>query len=236
MNEQSRKRKQRALNTERGIPNRVPATEAAQHIARLRSTMSWSDLATSAGTSACHLRRILNGLEPRINRVTHNKILAVGATPGGWIFVDAIGTRRRIQALQAIGHSQEAIAKQAGSCQHRIYMISGGHVATVRLHLAERIAEAYRLLSPVEGTSTRSRNNAARNGWPGPAFWDDDDFDNPDFRPAIDDGNRNAQAAARLADIAHLASWDIPAHEIAARLDMSADYVTTKLRELRAAA
>ncbi|MGW9371138.1 hypothetical protein ACWGVR_14145 [Streptomyces xanthophaeus] len=236
MNEQSRKRKQRVLNIQRGIPNRVPADEAARHIAGLRTTMSWAELAAAIGTSACHLRRIANGLEPRINRGTHLKILSVTAQPLGWRFVPALGTRRRIHALQAVGHSQYAIAEAARTVQNRIHMVSSGKVQLVRLHFADRISSAYKALADSEGTSTRGRTTAARNGWAGPAYWDDEDFDNPDFQPAIDNGNNRALAEARRADIEHLAAFAIPPHEIAARLDMSADYVHDKIRDMRKAA
>ncbi|MFD4921192.1 hypothetical protein ACFWNE_07710 [Streptomyces goshikiensis] len=236
MNEQSRKRKQRALNLQRGIPNRVPATEAAHHIATLRSTMSWAELATAAGTSACHLRRIAGGLEPRINRGTHDKILALTAQPLGWRFVPALGSRRRIHALQAVGHSQCAIAEAAHTVQNRIHMVSAGKVQQVRLHFADRIIAAYRALADSEGTSTRGRTTAARNGWAGPAYWDDEDFDNPDFVPAVDDGSARVLASARRVDIAHLASFGIPDHDIAARLGISDSTVQQQIRDMRKAA
>lgn len=220
MNEQSRKRKQRNLNIQRGIPNRVSAAEAAQHIASLRTTMSWADLATAAAMSACHLRRIANGLEPRINRGTHNKILAISAKPGGWIFVNALGSRRRIHALQANGHSQDAIAENASTTQHRIYVVSNGHVTTVRMHFAERIAQAYQALAPLTGSSARGRNLAARNGWLGPAWWDDDELDNPDYEPAIQSTPRYI---ALSEDCLELESQGHSREQIAARLGVTRD-------------
>lgn len=180
---QSIKRKQRELNRRRGIPNRVPATAAAEHIQNLRKTMSWTDIRAASGCSAAHLRNIATGREPRINRVTHNKILAVQPSPRGHIFISALGSQRRIQALMARGHSQYVIADAAGSTQHRIGQICNGQ-PTVRLHLAQRIAAAYRQLADSEGTSARGRGIAKRKGWPGPDYWDEEDFDNPDFTPA----------------------------------------------------
>ncbi|MET9517472.1 hypothetical protein [Streptomyces sp. NPDC002994] len=177
------KRKQRNLNRSRGIPNRLPATEAAEHIQRLRQTMSWADLRDASGCSAAHLRNIASGREPRINRHTHNKILTVQPSPRGYLYIDALGSRRRIQALMSCGHSQYVIAAAAGTTQYRIGLICNGQ-ATVRLHLAQRITAAYGQLANSEGSSTRGRNVAAKNGWAGPDYWDDGDFDNPDFQPA----------------------------------------------------
>jgi transcriptional regulator with XRE-family HTH domain len=229
-------RKLRTLNRHRGIPNRVPATEAARHIATLRQTMSWTDISTASGSAAAHLRRIASGKEPRINRVTHNKIMAVRPSPGGHIFVSALGSRRRIQALQARGHSQYDIAAATGTSQYRISLISNGQ-PTVRLRMAQRIAAGYQQLADKEGTSSRGRNLAAENGWPGPEYWDEDDFDNPDFVPATSDElGRRELGELRRHEIRHLTSCALPEDEIADRLGMARTYVHDLIRDMSKAA
>lgn len=179
-----RKRKQRDLNRQRGIPNRVPGTAAAHHLRTLRKTMSWDDISAASGCSAAHLRRITDGRAPRINRATQTKILAVQAAPGGHRYVSALGSLRRLQTLQALGHSQDSIAAELDTAQCVVSRILHGQ-PTVRLHVALRIAEVYRRLACLDGSSTRSRSLAAAKGNPGPDYWDEDDFDNPDFTPAI---------------------------------------------------
>ena len=176
------RRKIRELNRHRGIPNRLPATTAQAHLKLLRQTMSWGDIATAVGASACHLRRIASGEEPRINLYTHEKILAAQPAPSPWRFVDATGSRRRIHALQARGHSQADIAAAAHTTQYRIGLISNGQ-RTVRDHLAERLAAAYDELAHRDGTSTRGRNFARANHWPSPGCWDDDTIDDPTAHP-----------------------------------------------------
>ncbi|MEV6547934.1 hypothetical protein AB0M57_04395 [Streptomyces sp. NPDC051597] len=183
------KRKQRDLNRHRGVPNRLPATTAAQHLALLRQTMSWDDIRRASGCSAAHLRRIAAGKEPRINRATQAKILAITPSPGGHLYVPALGSRRRLQALQARGHAQDAIAAALNTGQCIVSRILQGQ-PTVRLHVAQRIAATYRQLADTDGGSTRSRGLATLRGWPGPEYWDEDDFDNPDFTPAIADAPR----------------------------------------------
>lgn len=218
--EDARKRKLRDLNRLRGLPNRVDASAARARLELLRQTMSWTDLATATGCSACHLRRILNGHEPRINRITHNKILRAPVQPGGWIFVDALGSRRRIQALQAAGHSQDDIAAAAETTQHRIHVVASHKVQSVRLHFAERITEAYQQLAHTQGGSARGRTIAARNGWLGPAWWDDDEFDNPDYEPTTEDVPRYV---AHVENLRELEAQGYTREQIATRLGVTRD-------------
>lgn len=229
-------RKKRDLNRLRGIPNRVPHAEAAARITELRSTMSWAELAAATGCSAAHLRNVVAGRQPRINRVTHNKIMAVRPSSGGHIFVDALGSRRRIQALQARGHSQYDIAAAAGTTQYRIYKVCSGQ-PTVRLRTAHGLVEAYRTLADREGTSTRGRNLAVASGWLGPEYWDENDLDDPEFIPAADDRLNVLQLGAhRRQEIEHLASFNVPEHEIADRLGMARAYVHDLIRDMGKAA
>ncbi len=69
------------------------------------------------------------------------------------------------------------------------------------------------------------------------AAWDDN-IDDPAATPETDQNvvdldNRRELAALRRAEIEHLASFNIPEHEIANRLGMSRDYVHDLLRDMR---
>ncbi|MET9222405.1 hypothetical protein ABZX65_27075 [Streptomyces sp. NPDC003300] len=221
-------RKQRELNTHRGIPNRVNATQARQHLTLLRQTMGWTDIAAATGCSACHLRAILSGATLTINRVTHDKILNTPAavTPSGGLYIDATGTRRRIQALMARGHSQQAIADAATTTQHRISVISLG-APRVRQTIADRIANAYRQLADRDGTSKRALFLAAKYQWHDTEFWDDvDRIDDPDFDPGA--------KQLRIDQVGEDATWlkqaGLTVDQIAHRLGISRDYAEKGLR------
>jgi hypothetical protein len=223
-------RKQRELNNLRGIPNRVDASEARAHILSLRRTMGWTRIAAATGCSACHLRYIVDGRTTVINRVTHERILATPPAPEvtGGLYIDATGTRRRVQALMAQGHPQYAIAIAANTTQHRISVISLG-AARVRQKVADKIAEAYEQLAGLEGTSARARTLATQNQWPDSAYWHDvDRIDDPDFDPDT--------TLTRIAQVAEDSRWLLAAgldrNTVAERLGISRDYVDKALREV----
>jgi len=226
-------RKQRDLNTLRGIPNRVDATEARNHLTELHRTMGWLDIAAASGSSACHLRYIANGRTLIINRVTHDRILAVRAAtaPTAGLYVDATGARRRIHALMARGHSQDAIAAAAHTTQHRISVISLGH-PRVRQKIADRIADAYDHLAHTDGTSKRALYLARKNQWLTTDYWADvDRIDDPDFDPnaEIPRGQQIADDVRWLMTVGGLTK-----QQAADRLGRSHSYINAALSDFPA--
>lgn len=98
--------------------------------------------------------------------------------------IDATGTRRRIQALMALGWSQGAIAAAASTDQNRVS--SQLHADRVTRAGAAKIAAAYERLSfRIPATDTlgarmgvsRVRAIARRNNYAPPLAWDDIDTD-----------------------------------------------------------
>jgi AraC-like DNA-binding protein len=85
------------------------------------------------------------------------------------------------------------------------------------------------------GSALKTRNKARREGWPDPLWWEDmGHIDDPDFDPAAAverELNRDELAALRRQEIAHLAAFGIPEHEIAQRLGMSPHYVHDLIRD-----
>jgi hypothetical protein len=97
----------------------------------------------------------------------------------GGLLVPGTGTRRRLQALVALGWSTHALEAELG--QKRSYVSrlitadSDVHAAT-----AEKVAALYDRLSmtiPPAKTAKRVRNYAAKQGWVPPLAWDDIDND-----------------------------------------------------------
>lgn len=95
----------------------------------------------------------------------------------------ALGTQRRIQALQALGHSRQRIAEEMGygdlGALTRVMRCD-----TILIRTAKRAAEAYDRLSmvvPQGGGPERARTWARRHGFAPPLAWDN--IDDPDERP-----------------------------------------------------
>ncbi|MEU6397830.1 hypothetical protein ABZ867_12720 [Streptomyces cinnamoneus] len=158
--------------------------------------------------------------------------------------VDSIGSARRMHALAAIGWSVRAIHQHLEFVNVATLERVGSN-PKITARLARAIRDFYTWASRGQAedhgvtpwVAQRGRNRAARLGYLPPAWWDDDAIDDPAAQPEQPEemGFREL-AAYRREEILHLASFGIPEHDIAARLGMSTDYVTTKLRELRTTA
>jgi hypothetical protein len=96
---------------------------------------------------------------------------------------DATGSRRRLQALAAIGWSSLEVKEASGVSNGFLSAVRAGHHETLRPFFADKIAEAYDSLSMRVGPSTRARNLAQRKGWVPPLAWDDDEIDDPAAKP-----------------------------------------------------
>jgi predicted transcriptional regulator len=95
----------------------------------------------------------------------------------------AVGTRRRMRALAAIGWSCAALAREMGCSPSMVSQIQHGPAPVVRRATARSVALVYERLSmripPDE--DARTRLSAARKGWAPPLAWDD--IDDPDASP-----------------------------------------------------
>jgi len=103
--------------------------------------------------------------------------------------VSALGTRRRLQALMAIGWDQHSLAVEVGVTNTRISNLVRGINPEVTSHTAARVARVYDRLSMTARDGTKAaryaRTVARRQGWPPPLGWDDIDTD---VEPPAGDG------------------------------------------------
>lgn len=103
---------------------------------------------------------------------------------------DATGTRHRIQALYAIGHTATTIAQHTGLHPRVIQRAGTGPHRRVTTTTRQLIADAYLELRHTPGTSTTNLHRAQHRGWPTPDEWDawgPDHIDTPDDpTPVID--------------------------------------------------
>jgi hypothetical protein len=104
--------------------------------------------------------------------------------------VSAVGSIRRIHALQRLGWSRFAIGAAAGYSERWADAIT--RQTRVSPRTAAKVAEVYDAMcmqvpcpvTPAQRTAvTRAKNYAERQGWAAPLDWDDDEIDKVDGRP-----------------------------------------------------
>ncbi|MYY79704.1 MULTISPECIES: hypothetical protein [unclassified Streptomyces] len=223
---------------------------AADHVLKLR-TAGLDDKTIKAQAEVCCdvLYRIMRRAGD-IHIDTERRILNVpipapsGGPTRSRAYVDGLGTRRRLQALVAAGWYPAELARRLDKDRENLgQLLNGKRGDRVALYQAEEVRALYAELHGQkpenQGLSgyyvQRARQMAAARGWATPDYWDDDDFDNPDFQPAIDDlaVKRDDLAAVRRAEIEHLEQFNLSEHEIANRLGMAYTTVRNIVLEIR---
>lgn len=103
----------------------------------------------------------------------------------GRTHVDALGARRRVQALMTLGWSQSEMARRLGMSQNQLWEIAE-RLETITAPVAERVAALYEELWNVRPTPTtrgervsvsHALGRAKRRGYAPPMAWDDIDTD-----------------------------------------------------------
>ncbi|GAA2798438.1 hypothetical protein [Saccharopolyspora taberi] len=178
----------------------VDAEPVRRHVRGLQAAgIGWRRVAELAGLSPSVLTRLLyggNNVPPsrRVRRATAERILAVQIdidSPAAGSLVDATGTRRRLQALVAIGWAQTWLAAElglssdeVGAILHTDRRVRGGTDRAVRA-----LYEQWWDCPPPQETArqqaaaSHSRKLATSYGWAPPMAWDDAALDDPDAVP-----------------------------------------------------
>lgn len=181
-------------------------------------------------------------------RVAHSRSVQTARTGGRTAeerYVDATGTRRRIEALSAAGFPHTAVAAQLAVSKESVGYFRTArrvHVATAR-----RIAAVYDELTaqptPAGWSADRTRREAAARGWPPPIAWDDD-IDDPEARPMAEDHSADLDEVAiteamagrlvrltkseRAEAVRRLTGQGLSARDIADRLHITGRTVTRR--------
>ena len=136
---------------------------------------------TGAGTTA-HRRAGQTPCGPCMEAHRRNNIVRQLYPPK----VPTLGSQRRVQALQALGHSRSRIAHEMGYADNgAIGYLMKPTTTTMLAVTAARIAEAYERLSMIVPTgphADRARTWAKRHGYAPPLAWDD--IDDPHEEPS----------------------------------------------------
>lgn len=112
-------------------------------------------------------------------RIAYNKRLKYIHHVAGSVAIDATGTRRRLQALQRLGHRSQDIAAHMGTPGlkfNRIYAAQFLQARTV-----EKVRQVYERLSGTPGVSDVTRRRAIAKGWLPPLAYNN--IDDPNERP-----------------------------------------------------
>lgn len=116
--------------------------------------------------------------------------------------VPAIGTRRRIQALKALGHSGADIAERLGVTYQAVHKLEHGTADKVFAATAEKVRTAFAemcMTLPTGYHRTRIRNQSLAAGYAPPLAWDN--IDDPSESPSgslCDEGGVDPVAVDRL--------------------------------------
>jgi hypothetical protein len=167
----------------RGVQHLVDADPLREHVAMLMAAgMSFRALSLTAGyTSRNALADSMT--RSRVRPATLARILAVNPQRDNRrdAYIDATGSRRRLQALAVNGWPTRNLAKQLGH-KHAttVQDIAAGKTPTIRLRSMDAIRDLYERLWDQSGPSPRTAAIAKAKGWLPALAWDDDLIDKPE--------------------------------------------------------
>lgn len=219
-----------------GIPTgRVNPTRTREHILQLgEAGLSQSRIAEMIGARQTSVWQIATGHRKTILASTEAKILSI-PIEGAWTMarnhalISAVGTRRRLQALVAMGHTTRYLAEHLGIYQRAVTMITAGEQEHVEALTAFTTARLFKKLQLVPGPSSIGRGRAVRKGWPPPLAWDEGSIDDPQARPRrpVDD------EGSWLENYQELKGFGLSDDRIAQRMGIKHSSLMTKLGRLK---
>lgn len=193
-------------------PRMVDAEPVRRHVRALMAAgMGWERIAATAGVGEGAVAHLLYGQpsagrapSTRVTRTTAERLFAVVVPVlADGARIDATGTRRRLQALVAVGWTGSAIMRHLGKAPTNFYFLI--QQQTVEVATARAVRALYeRLWNTTPPTATqrqrgaivKARRCAAERGWPPPMAWDDTTIDDPAVPPA----GQNSNSEANLVD------------------------------------
>jgi AcrR family transcriptional regulator len=177
-------------------------------VRHLRTTgVSYEAIAAAAGVSPMTVHRALHGKRrtgdrgsrgrlpsARVSARAAQRLLAVTPAMVAQVAArrDAVGTRRRLQALIAVGYPPATLAHRLGIAPRAVTRIVHGTTATVSPGLHAAVCDLFDQLWDVAAlertpgeckTAAAARALAASHGWPAPMGLDDSRIDDPAYRP-----------------------------------------------------
>jgi hypothetical protein len=221
-----------AIKTGVLVAGKTDSVKAQQHLAFLtESGMSLQEITRACGLAWPTLRNIRSG--GLILRSTEKRLLSVqpvlDARTAPESKVPALGTRRRLQALVAIGYTARYLSQRLGVQGVTVWRYCT-RSERVELYMAKRVIELYDELHMTPGPSVKARNRARKCGWAPPLAFDD--IDDPTEKPNVGD-RIHLSVAERIAELQEIGIRD--RREIAQRLGVKPESVERALMRSEAA-
>lgn len=152
------------------------------------------------------------------DRSTRRARQHAGTQPPG--YMNAAGTRRRLQALACEGWSIERIAELTGLADRTLRAAINTN-ARVHTTTARYVAHIYDRFAGHDGGSRSAAQWALRRGWLDSYHWPDDRIDNPQAKPWYGEDTaprRATEIVERRAEIARLTAAGASSADIAAQI------------------
>lgn len=220
----------------------VDATPVREHVRRLQEFgLGWMTIAKLSGVPRGSVSKLLYGDGPRgmapskrVRPKTAAAILAIQPTMdvlADGAMIDGTGTRRRLQALVAIGWPQSWLAERLGADKATLHKALRGDMP-VRCRTARAARALYDELwdqpPPASGhrekiATNRARNYARDRGWVPPMAWDDNTIDDPATVPEL--GAKTSRQDALFEDSEELLRQGHTVSQAAERLGVSEIYL-----------
>lgn len=222
--------KRTTYRTKTGTHSYVDAGQARHHVSKLLRSITVSQIEQRSNVHRTAIRVLLGDVpnrpqSKRITRTTEHALMAVtadicGSEESG--LVDRSGTRRRMQALAAIGWPVGRVVRHLGMSTRTGWALVRDELsAPVTVATRSAVSQIYDDLSmktPQDRQATRSRRLAAQRGWLPPLAWDDETIDDPCAHPATNfdaaDDPRESKADQTL-ELVNLGVLDV--YELARR-------------------
>ena len=165
----------------------VPAQEVTKYMDQLRDLgCGWAAISRETGIDERHLRHIYD--QKWVHPSTAARILRVPSTAAlDGADVPALGSIRRLRALQVMGWTNAMLGEETGLASDVITYLIQGRRERVKASSVRVIAETFnrlQLTPPTETIATkRARLRAERRGWAPPLAWDEESLDDPNAQP-----------------------------------------------------
>lgn len=198
--------KQYRLDRELGRPRQVPVDRTRAHVEQLlgagwtlRAIAEASGLSSSALDNVLHRNHLVRVTTARALLALKPRAILDRANPAG--FVPALGARRRIRAMMALGWTHAHMKEQSG-IRTALVLNQRGDLIARATH--DAIDVMYEALCMTLGPSERTRTRAAAAGYAPPLAWDD--IDDPDEQPNLNQEvpRPGGRAEASLDEWVHL--------------------------------
>lgn len=167
-----------------------PAEPVQAHIKALMDSparLRTEDIANQAGVPYGTVKNILQGRVIKATGYVAARILAVQPTaPAARKWVDATGTRRRLQALACMQWSFEDVGNRLGVCGAAVSRWARHQ--QVHESTASKVRALFDEIGGTVGPTPQVRLRAQRLGWHGPFAWDD--IDDPTAQPDLGDDDQ----------------------------------------------